>query len=159
MNAPDAMRDTKGSLTNTVVTGYFQSVSIPMTVNIVVGIVLIITHDDSGYKSEWFTSDGFREMVIMILAITLCTCFFSLSIFLNTMPFFAKRRIFSFLSWVVAPMILFVLFSWQMTREYLGVSEYERSPLILLLFTWFACLLHLGALVKTYISFRKQQPR
>lgn len=85
---------------------------IPFGASLVAGIVLAFTHDGSNYKSEWFTSDGFRETVLLTIVLSGFISFLSLTIFFNSFQSIQNNPLLSGLAWIALPggLSLFVVY-------------------------------------------------
>jgi hypothetical protein len=125
----------------------------PFTLTLLAGIVLAITHDGSGYKSEWFTDDGFNQTVFCLIVFSGVLSVLSLSIYFNDFQSVRNSKFFSFLTWMIpAGLLCLAIISIQL-RYLTTTSEVEMK---FVLRTYIICIpvVHLFFLLFSYWNYR-----
>ena len=140
---------------------YFKSAVIPpSSFSVIIGIILIATHDGSSYKSEWFTSDGFAETVFMTLFLSGVISLLSATIFLNRLPSIKNNILISLITWTFLPGILCGYILYHEIDNFSGGSDidgmYEGNRL-LDGYILTVAFIHFLFLIISFIRFRRTQ--
>ena len=134
---------------------YYKKAAVyPLIVSLICGIILSVTHDGSGYKSEWFTDDGFVETVCLTIAVSVIIAAVSSTIFLNSFLIIKSNRFYSFLSWTIPASLICLFIIYQELENFSNRFPYEGNR-ILDSYIMLVAVTHLGSLFVTYILFRK----
>lgn len=133
------------------------SIVLPLIISLVVGIVLAITHDGSGYKSEWSTDDGFVLTVVLTIFLSGIISLLSLTLLFNRRAVIRNNHFLSFITWLLLPGILCLFVIYEECGNFTGRSDidgsYEGSRLLDGYFLGVAAL-HLVCLFIGYTYFR-----
>jgi len=144
------------------VTGkYFKNATIPpATLTFIIGVILIASHDGSSYKSEWFTSDGFTETVLLTFLLSSIIVLLSTTIFLNSLVQIRSMALLSFGTWILLPGLVCGFVIYQEADNFLGSPDidgvYEGNRL-LDGYILTVAILHLLFLVISFVRFRRTQ--
>jgi hypothetical protein len=126
----------------------------PVIFSVLCGITLSITHDGSGYKSEWFTNDGFVETVALTIGLSIIIAALSSTIFLNNFSIIKKNGFYSFLSWTIPASLICLSIIYHELENFMTQSEYEGNR-ILDIYIMLVAVAHLGSMLGTYVLFQR----
>lgn len=135
---------------------YKQAAIYPFLYSVGVGATLAFTHDDNGYKSEWFKNDGFGQTVALTIALSILISALSSTLFFNSLQLIKTNSFFSFLSWTIpsALICLFVIYQ-ELDNFFTARFGYEGNRM-LDGYIMSVALVHLAMLLTTYILFRRR---
>ena len=138
-----------------VINRHFKTATIPpFLLALAIGIILIMTHDGSSYKSEWFTNDGFAETVFLTFILSGIIILLSTTIFLNRLPQIRRNISSSLITWTLLPGILCLYIIYQEIKNFSGGSDYEGNRLVDA-YIMTVAFLHLLFLVVSFMRFRR----
>lgn len=132
---------------------YKRAALVPFVTTFITGIVFALLHDGSGYKSEWFTDDGFGLAIAMLVFLSAILSILSLTLFLNSYPLIAGNVLFSFLAWVLPAFLLIGFTLNGEIRSWNASAPGERNVMLDSFFI-FVCSIHFITLLLSYLQFR-----
>lgn len=128
-----------------------------MIIIIVIGAILITTHDGSNYKSEWSTNDGYGLTVFLTMLISCFIAILSLTILLNNSLSVSSNTFLSFTTRFLLPGIVCLIFIYEEKLNFMGKSDLNGSyPGDRLIDGYILSMgiIHLLSLTKSYKHFR-----
>jgi uncharacterized membrane protein len=135
---------------------------LPFSIAACIGIILIVSHDGSKYKSEWFTNDGFAETVLLMILVSAFISILSLTIFLNSFSSIKNNPIILLVTSLALPSFLCAFIMYQEVLNFMGKSNidgvYHGSRLVDSYMISIATI-HLVALFTSYLYFRLSQKK
>ena len=150
-----------GILFMETISKHFKTATIPPFVfAVILGTILIATHDGSSYKSEWFTNDGFAETVFLTFILSGLITLLSSTIFFNKITKIGKNILTSFISWTLLPGILCFFVIYLEIHNFSGGSDidgYYEGNRLLDGYIMTVAIMHLIFLVASFIRFRRTQ--
>lgn len=99
----------------------------PLSMTIVIGVILIFTHNGSDYKSEWFIDDGFGLTIGLTILLSLLISLLSLTVLLNRLPTVKRNPLLSFICWTLLPGIVCFIVIYEETLNFTGHSDIDGS--------------------------------
>jgi hypothetical protein len=135
---------------------YYRKAAIyPLLFSVIVGFMLVLTHDGSGYKSEWFTNDGFGETIALAISLSVLIAALSSTLFFNSFHVIKAKSLYSFLCWTIPATLICVYIIYQELDNFLTADSTCEGSRIIDGYIMSVALVHLIGMVTTYIFFRK----
>jgi hypothetical protein len=137
---------------------YKHYVIVPSLLATLIGLILLFTHDGSGYTSEWAVDDGYGLAIFLGMCLSWGVCFLSLSLFLNEIKNVRDILVLSALSWFLLPCALCM---WVLVSEALNIysvlylEEAYYGSISIDIYISFIALLHLASLLVGFLRFRR----
>lgn len=138
---------------------YKRAARTPFVVTFILAIILSVTHDGSGYKSEWATDDGFVFTVILMVLVSAGISLLSAGLLFNNFLVVRNNRLFSFISWMLLPSIVCIRFIYEELKNFTVHSNIDgvyNGNRLLDGYMFFVATLHLACLLIAWFKFRSQ---
>lgn len=133
---------------------YFKAAAIyPFLVSFITGVLIWIFYEqDPSYASDYFTDDGFKQTIVLLVMCSLFWTFLSATIFLNYYNKIAGNYLSSFIAWTFLPgsAILYMIYN---TIEGI-ITRSPESNAMLNFYIIFIAIVHFTALVVSFNHFR-----
>jgi hypothetical protein len=142
-----------------VISRHFKIATIPpFVLTILIGIILIGTHDGSSYKSEWFANDGFAETILLTFILSGGIILLATTIFPNRLLSIRNKILSSFITWILLPGLLCFYIIYQEIDNFsdgLDIHRTYEGNRLLDGYIMVVAFLHLLFLVVSFIRFRR----
>ncbi len=133
---------------------YKKAVGYPLSFAIIVGVILAITHDGSGYRSEWSTDDGFGLTVFLTIGLSIIIAGISASLFFNRLLVIRANGFYSFTTWIIPAALICIYVIYEESNNFSKQGGYVGSR-ILDGYIMSVVMIHLSCLFISYYLFRK----